>query len=159
MIPPDVVARTASVDDLDAIVAIEAVCFEPPWSEVMLAEELARPIARVTVATLDGSVVGFTCTWYVVDEAHLHRIAVPPKWRRRGIAARLLAGVLADAAAAGCATVDLEVARRNAPALALYAGAGFVVVGHRRGYYQHPPDDALLLRAELAAPAAAPRPS
>ncbi|MBL8941675.1 MAG: ribosomal protein S18-alanine N-acetyltransferase [Myxococcales bacterium] len=149
--------RPASVADLDGIAAVEAASFEAPWSRELFAQELERPIARVLVADDDDDeVLGFACWWSVVDEAHLLRIAVDPRARRAGLGARLLAAVLRDATVGGCARVELEVGRRNVAALRLYIAAGFVEVGVRRGYYQHPPDDAVLLRAELVAPAGGP---
>lgn len=150
--------RPAGVSDLDGIAAVESASFEAPWTRDMFAQELERPIARVVVAEdgQDGAVLGFTCWWSVVDEAHLLRIAVDPRARRSGLGALLLAAVLRDATAGGCVRVELEVGRRNVAALALYTAAGFVEVGVRRGYYEHPPDDAVLLRAELAPPAGGP---
>lgn len=152
--------RPANVADLDGIAAVEAASFEAPWSRELFAQELERPIARVLVAddvdAADDGVLGFACWWSVVDEAHLLRIAVDPRARRAGLGARLLAAVLRDAAVGGGARVELEVGRRNVAALRLYVAAGFVEVGVRRGYYQHPPDDAVLLRAELVAPAGGP---
>ncbi len=152
--------RPATTLDLDVLAAVEVACFEAPWSREVLAQDLERPIARVVVVELTDTqpaasggssahVAGFACVWHIVDEAHLLRIAVHPQWRRHGCASALLRRVLDDALAAGCVQVDLEVGRSNAAAAALYAGAGFVEVGLRLGYYQHPPDDAVLLRCRL----------
>jgi ribosomal-protein-alanine N-acetyltransferase len=145
------IVRAATVDDLDAIAAVEATSFDAPWTREIFAQELERALARVVVTELD-AVVGFACTWHVVDEAHLLRVAVLPAARGRGIGTALLARVFADARAGGCVQVDLEVARSNVAALALYRRAGFVEVGVRPGYYQHPKDDAVLLRAALVPP-------
>lgn len=145
--------RRAAPADLDAIVAVETAAFDAPWTREVYAQEFDRDLARVLVAVDhgDGEIHGVACWWHVVDEAHLLRVAVRPHRRRQGIGTALLERVLADAAAAGCAHVDLEVGRRNTAALALYARGGFVEVGLRRGYYQHPVDDAVLLRAVLSA--------
>ena len=43
----------------------------------------------------------------------------------------------------------LEVRAHNAPALALYAALGFESVGRRKNFYKNPPEDALVMRAEL----------
>lgn len=139
--------RDADEGDLDAIAAIEAASFDRPWTREIFAQELARSIARLDV--IGTPPVAFVCTWYVVDEAHLLRIAVASDQRRRGLARVLVQAVLARAAASGCTHVDLEVAADNAPALALYHALGFVEVGRRAGYYTSPPADALLLRAAL----------
>lgn len=142
--------RDATADDLDAIAAIEAASFDRPWTREIFAQELARSIARLDVIAPDhAQPIAFVCTWHVVDEAHLLRIAVAPEHRRRGLARVLVRAVLARAAELGCTHVDLEVAADNAPALALYHALGFVEVGRRAGYYTTPPGDALLMRATL----------
>jgi ribosomal-protein-alanine N-acetyltransferase len=80
------------------------------------------------------------------DEAEILTIGVTA--RRRGIGRRLLAQAIASARAAGATAMFLEVAADNKAANALYAGAGFIQVGERRGYY---PDggDALVLRLDI----------
>ena len=50
----------------------------------------------------------------------------------------------------GVRALYLEVRDSNAAARALYGSLGFTQVGRRRGYYQHPTEDALLLRRDLA---------
>ncbi len=141
--------RRAHVDDLDAIAAIDAACFEASWTREMLAQELTREIAVVEVGTDDGVTCGYVCSWRVADEIHLLRVAVLPSRRRRGVGAALVRRVLELAARCGAAFVDLEVARGNLGAVALYRALGFDEVGCRPGYYTHPPDDALLLRAMI----------
>jgi ribosomal-protein-alanine acetyltransferase len=148
-----VAVRDASADDLDAIAAIESSCFPAaPWPRETFADELSRPHAHALVAMASAEVLGFACTWHVVGEAHLLRIAVRPAVQRAGIGRALLARVIADARAAGCAHVDLEVARGNAAAVAFYRAVGFVEIGARKHYYRAPPDDALLLRLSLTPP-------
>jgi [ribosomal protein S18]-alanine N-acetyltransferase len=148
-----IAVRDATALDLDAIAAIEAICFPAaPWPRETFADELLRPLARMLVATqpTEGArIVGFSCTWHVAGEAHLLRIAIAPSLQRAGIGRGLLGRVIADARAAACAQVDLEVARSNAAAVAFYRAAGFVEIGERKQYYRAPPDDALLLRLSL----------
>jgi ribosomal-protein-alanine N-acetyltransferase len=62
---------------------------------------------------------------------------------------RLLDLFLAECAVRGASAVFLEVDVGNAPALALYRSAGFLVAGRRRAYYRAPDgtlSDALILR-------------
>ena len=42
-----------------------------------------------------------------------------------------------------------KVRESNAPALGLYKRFGFSEVGHRRGYYDHPKEDARILMAKI----------
>ena len=57
---------------------------------------------------------------------------------------------MAELVQAGVRSLYLEVRESNSAARALYAALGFQQVGRRRGYYQHPSEDALLLKRDLA---------
>jgi ribosomal-protein-alanine N-acetyltransferase len=85
------------------------------------------------------------------DEAEILTIGVAPEARRLGVGRGLLAAAMRRAASAGAAAMFLEVASTNTPARALYENAGFVRVGRRARYYPNG-GDALVLRADLAAP-------
>jgi ribosomal-protein-alanine N-acetyltransferase len=149
--------------DLDAIVEIERHSFPTPWPRETFAAELSREGARLIVARVargDGgaraahgarpeAVVGFCNYWIVVDELHIHAIAAHPDHRRAGVGGRLLAHALAEARARGCVRATLEVRRGNAPAIALYQGAGFRGVHIRPRYYQDNQEDALIMLCEL----------
>ncbi|RFD19967.1 ribosomal-protein-alanine N-acetyltransferase [Komagataeibacter melaceti] len=109
-----------------------------PGVSVLLADETAE----------GGDAPGFIMVRVMADEAEILTFAVTPAVRRRGIGRDLLARSMAEMARAGVQTVFLEVARDNAPALALYHSAGFEQVGLRRNYY---PDgmDACVMRREI----------
>ena len=83
--------------------------------------------------------------WMVADELHINSLAVDEKWRRRGIARRLLQHVFHESVAAGARSATLEVRQSNTAGRALYERLGFAVEGVRREYYQHPREDALIL--------------
>jgi ribosomal-protein-alanine N-acetyltransferase len=76
-------------------------------------------------------------------------VAVAPASRGQGIGRTLLDAVLAAIVRAGTRRVFLEVRVSNTAACRLYAGAGFREVGRRRGYYDHPREDALILARDL----------
>jgi len=71
--------------------------------------------------------------------------------RRRGVGRALVHRVLTTWAAAGVSAVFLEVRESNLPAQRLYEAFGFQEVGRRRCYYQHPVEDAVVLRAAISA--------
>ncbi len=141
--------RRATTSDLGWIEALEHSSFANPWPRRIYEEELVRPGSTPELATLDGEVVGFSCSWIIVDECHLLRIASDPQRRLRGIGRILLSAVIARAKAASCARIVLEVASRNDAAVRLYQRAGFGTAGTRRDYYRIPPDDALVMMLEL----------
>jgi len=72
--------------------------------------------------------------------------------RQRGLGRLLLRETLKAAHAMGIRQATLEVRRSNAPALHLYEGAGFKLLGVRPNYYSHPVEDALVLRTAVETP-------
>lgn len=115
-----------------------------------LHDDLARPIARVTVAKAPaGEVVGVLVAWAVADEVTLMDVAVAPSSRRLGVGRALVDELLAFARARGARLVVLEVRKSNAAAIALYESLGFVPIGVRRAYYDDG-EDAVDMHALLA---------
>ena len=131
--------------DLDAVVAIEAAVFPSPWTKDMLLAAL-DPERRehAYVARSDQAVRAYCIGQLVVDELHIHTLAVAPPWRRAGLARRLLRTALREAGALGARSATLEVRRSNGAARQLYEGAGFTPSGVRPGYYADPKEDALI---------------
>lgn len=128
---------------LTALAAIENACFHAPWSEKMLREELGKGI--FLVAERDGQAVGYVGCQTVLDEGYITNVAVSPDCRRQGIARTLIAELTAQARTAELTFVTLEARASNAPAIALYEGAGFVRVGVRKNFYTAPTEDAVLM--------------
>jgi ribosomal-protein-alanine N-acetyltransferase len=91
---------------------------------------------------------GLALVRVTADEAELLTIAVTRSARRQGLGRGLLTEAMRIASGLGAAAMFLEVGFRNTAARALYANAGFVQVGKRRGYYANG-EDALVLRAPL----------
>jgi ribosomal-protein-alanine N-acetyltransferase len=81
-------------------------------------------------------VAGFVLSRLAADESEILTIAVDAAQQGRGVGRALLSENLRQAANAGAKAMFLEVAKDNAPALALYERFGFVKVGERAGYYR-----------------------
>lgn len=140
-------SRLTAPADLDDILALDAVCFNRPWTRAEYERELADP-ARCFLYVArppGGPIVAYCSFWRIFDEAHINNFAVHPEWRRRGLGRRLLAYVLAEAARLGAPRATLEVRASNQPAIALYEAAGFALTARRHAYYTHPIEDALIL--------------
>lgn len=138
-------------EDLPEVLAIESLSFSEPWTEEMFVHELSSGwIANHLVARADeGSgphLVGFLCAWIVAGELHINNIAAHPGYRRRGVASQLLEEILCRAKAIGATAGYLEVRASNEAAKALYLRYGFKLVGRRRNYYDHPREDAIVMR-------------
>ena len=131
--------RRARPADLDALVplmiafnAAERVDWDPVASHDALAHLLASDATgAILVAERDGLLAGYAVvTWgfdleFAGRDAFLTEIFVEPVHRRGGTARALLDGVMASARDAGAAALHLMVYPDNAPAIALYEGAGF----------------------------------
>ncbi|MBY5973995.1 ribosomal protein S18-alanine N-acetyltransferase [Ferrimonas balearica] len=135
--------------DTATLARIHAACFTTPrpWT----AQELDRLIvdpACFLVAEPGGFLLGRT----TLDEAEILTLAVDPAHRRQGLGRTLVAAFEETARARGATIAFLEVAADNAPAIALYLGAGFVRAGRRPRYYRAPDGemkDAEILRKDL----------
>jgi ribosomal-protein-alanine N-acetyltransferase len=132
---------------LRAVLRTEARVYPRPWTVGLYLGELAQPDdrRRYVVARVGGTVVGHAGMIVAVDEAHVTTVAVDPDWQRRGVGARLVLDLLADARARGLVGVTLEVRAGNDAARSLYRRFGFVDEGVRRGYYPEDGEDAVIM--------------
>ncbi len=141
--------RDAREDDLTRLEEMEGLCFSVPWTRQMLHSQLPDGQHVFVVAEEGGQVLGYVGMMFVLDEGYIANVAVDPAARRRGIGRALIAELLKRAKALDLSFVTLEVRESNAPAIALYAGFGFVPVGLRKNYYDSPKENALLMTSIL----------
>jgi len=136
--------------DLAWVAAQDRELYPFPWSEGNFSDSLAAGYGCWMM--FDGAEpVGYAVLMRVLDEAHILNISVVTGRQRGGLGRRLLDHLADRAREAGAAQLFLEVRPSNAPALALYAGAGFETIGRRKGYYpaQGGREDALVMRLPL----------
>jgi ribosomal-protein-alanine N-acetyltransferase len=121
-------------------------CFAIPWSEASFAADLADLEKAFYLAwEFEGKLVGYGGYWRVLDEGEIMNIAVAPEWRRRGLAAGLLQGLIRQAEIEQLRCLTLEVREGNLAARALYNRHGFVEVGLRRNYYADNNENAIIM--------------
>jgi ribosomal-protein-alanine N-acetyltransferase len=136
--------------DVAAVVRLEQVCQGPDaWSEALVGEGVAGglPTVHHLVAREADEIVGYAVASLAGDVAELQRIGVDPGHRRRGVAGRLLDGVVDLAARDGAERVLLEVREDNDGALAFYAARGFAEIARRPRYYRDGATAVVLERA------------
>lgn len=142
----------AGNEDAGALAELERRCHTHPWTLRHFDETLADPgrsrvlLLRAPAETdAERGIVAYCVLQIVVDELHIHNLAVRPESRRRGYGRWLLDQALSWGKALGARSGLLEVRQSNWAALALYRSAGFAAVSVRRDYYDGPREDALVL--------------
>lgn len=125
-----------TVDQLEAVVRIEAESFPQPWSLQSFRSELDNNrLAAYLAARMDGRLVGYGGVWVILDDAHITTLAVDSRYRRLGIATGLLKALIRRAVEMGAKRMSLEVRPSNTAARRLYEKFGFTVKGVRKHYY------------------------
>ena len=143
--------REMKASDVEAVVRNEALCFSMPWSENAFREIAAAQetdggrTVLYLVAELDGRVVGHCGVRNLLGEGEITNVAVHPDCRNRGIAGAMLAELLHRGSLMGIEAFTLEVRAGNGSAIRLYEKAGFVTEGIRKGFYDEPKEDALIM--------------
>ena len=136
--------------DVPQVAELEKACFSDPWPESVLSHELENELSLWLVAKSGDTVLCYIGSQSVLDEADMMNLAVSPAYRRQGLGRALVLALCESLRQKMQATVlTLEVRDSNAPAAALYASLGFAQIGLRKNYYQHPKEDARILRKEL----------
>lgn len=142
----DCIVRRMTIDDVDAVAAIEAATFPTPWSRDAFVQEMTtNPVARYLVAELDGQVIGFAGAWLILDESHITNIAISESQRGHGCGRQLTEALMQYLSNLGAAYATLEVRVSNERAQNLYKSLGFINVGKRKQYYEDNKEDAFLM--------------
>jgi ribosomal-protein-alanine N-acetyltransferase len=148
------VIRTATQEDAPLLARLHGAAFDEPWDADSFRRLMERPGAFAFLGANEAAtdLQAFILVQVAADESEILSIATLRAARRLGLARALLFEAAAEAEKSAAATMFLEVAEDNLPALALYCHCGFSPHGRRRAYYMRsngPLADALTLRAEL----------
>jgi ribosomal-protein-alanine N-acetyltransferase len=148
--PSGVAVRPLVAKDVDAVVSIETEAFSSPWRRETFLDLIDRPgLELLVLEDRQSGIIGYAVLWCILDQGELANMAVRPSFRGRGLGGFLLSKVLDVARERGVESVYLEVRVSNESAVRLYTQFGFSDVGVRRLYYDHPREDARVMRAAL----------
>jgi ribosomal-protein-alanine N-acetyltransferase len=144
-----IAVRRMCLEDIDGVMEVDRDCFSIPWSRESFMMELESSLSTYVVAVDDDGVLGYGGFYMVLDQVEITNIAVITKVRGKGIGKSILEALIKLAVIGGGRVVNLDVRSSNEAAKALYYSYGFKLVGIRKGYYQKPDEDALLLTLSL----------
>lgn len=139
-----IIIRKMTEFDLPAVERLERDCFtSDAWSGDDYRYRLENDGIFLSLTAEDsGTFCGCITTSAQFGEMYIDSIAVVREYRRRGIASDLIiqAEILCKAR-----RVLLEVRTSNFAARRLYESLGFTEHGLRKGYYDSPPEDAIVM--------------
>lgn len=156
--------RTACVQDIERVFALERAIPEAPhWSRDeyagLVGEDAPGAASRCLLVAeavdndgtgyLAGFAVGKVIAMGTDSVGELESVVVAEDARRIGVGQALCEGIVGWCRNRRAQKVELEVRSKNYSAKRLYVRLGFVEEGLRRGYYQNPIDDAVLMRLHL----------
>lgn len=143
--------RHAHDADYRQIEALRSEAGFAPEAAESFRRSLHQPGFRNMVLELDGEPIGFCQALLLPPEVELLEIAVSLAHQGRGWGRKLLDDLLDESRKVGCRRCRLEVRASNHAARRLYESAGFRYTGRRKGYYDNPTEDALLMEFVLDA--------
>ena len=141
LVPASATIREASVQDVDALVALEQAAFQGDRiSRRQFRYLLTRGHARTLVAPgpVGRGLLGYVMLLFSrgTSLARLYSIAVSEAARGMGLGRELVRAAEEVARRNGCADLRLEVRRDNPASLALFRGMGFREFGTIEDYYE-----------------------
>ena len=147
------IIRRMTLEDAQAVWAIEDATFPTPWSLRDFEHEMREnPCARYLVAVKDDRIIGFAGIHIILDEGHITNIAITEAERGHGYGKALTQALLQYASDLGVQYVTLEVRENNEPAKALYKALGFFKVGVRKKYYENQTDAHIMVTDNMPPP-------
>ena len=169
------IIRRMREEDIPQVVEIEKTAFSRPWSKSIFKATLLLPYAAYYVAVEEkeeenressggalmagvsadsgkpdenmepGKIVGMCGVKKIFEEGEISNVAVHPDFRGKGISRKMLNILMREAREDGVQAFTLEVRAGNGIAINLYESLGFRTEGVRRGYYDHPKEDGLIM--------------
>jgi ribosomal-protein-alanine N-acetyltransferase len=140
----DLILRRMKSADLDEVAALEAAAFSRPWMRSDFEKSLGMEERIYCVACAGERVVAVAGLICSVPEAELMNVSVDTKFRKQGIAERLLRFLFEQGEGAGVTDIVLEVRKNNIPAIGLYEKLGFRQEGLIKNCYTDPVEDGLV---------------
>ena len=140
----EMILRKMTETDVADVLRLESVCFSAEaWDEISFLYRIGHEETFLCLVAYCGDeLCGYIAVCTQFDEMTVDSLAVSPNHRRQGIATKLI-----DEATFLCKPnrTILEVRESNFAARELYKRLGFREMTLRRGYYDKPEEDAVVM--------------
>ena len=127
--------RPMQEEDVAGVMEIETIVTPAPWSYGIFVDCI-KVGYYCWVYEDDGEIIGYGLFSVGSAEAHILNLAIKPEHQRQGLGRRMLEHLLAEARLLQVKSAYLEVRVSNHGAFDLYQKVGFILIGHRKDYYQ-----------------------
>mgnify|MGYP000936757697 CR=1 FL=1 len=132
-------------EDIPYVHEIECKIFSMPWSQEDFRKSLQDNNNIYLVVEEDAKIIAYCGLWGVAGEGQINNVAVDPSYRNQGIGKLMLQALIDMGRSKELTSFTLEVRVSNRPAIALYHKLGFEDAGIRKGFYDAPKEDALIM--------------
>lgn len=139
--------RNMQEGDIPAVAAIERTVFSRPWTEQSFAEALQQDVLFIVVLK-ENAIVGYCGMYCSFEEGEITNVAVMPKEQGCGLGRKMMEYLLEQARERGIRRIILEVRISNENAIHLYESLGFHNCGIRKGFYEMPREDGMVMILE-----------
>ncbi len=140
--------RMMREEDVSAVAAIERMVFSRPWTERAFADALNQDVIFVVVLK-ENTIIGYCGMYCSSGEGEITNVAVLPKEQGRNVGKKLMEYLLDQARKKGITQITLEVRVSNENAIHLYETMCFRNCGIRKGLYDMPREDGMVMMREL----------
>lgn len=142
--------RPMSLEDVEAVSAIESEIYPFPWSYGNFRDSLNAGYS-CWIYEFGGLVIGYAVMMMAAGEAHLLNLGIAGDWQGRGMGRRFLLHLIRLAREYHADSMFLEVRPSNIAARRLYATEGFREIAVRKKYYpaEDGREDAILMERVL----------
>jgi ribosomal protein S18 acetylase RimI-like enzyme len=138
-VKPPINIRPMTLDDLDDVREIDHASFVPVWQNSLDYLEIAfRQAVFATVVEYEDKLVGYQISTATHMGGHLARLAVDPRFQRRGFGYALLQDVIRQFRKRGAQTITVNTQKENIASLSLYKKAGFQQTGEEYPIFELP---------------------
>ena len=160
--------RKMSSDDLSYVYDIETQCFQDPWAMVLFEEclkyneclvlckmnaefgirnsEFGIPNSelRTPNSELNSDIIGYFIGVDVLEEYTICSLAIKPEYQGKGFGGYMISTIIKNHNQS-FERYFLETRKGNIQAISLYKKLGFTYLYERKGYYQNPVEDAIVM--------------